>query len=128
MRAAAIAQDLGAAITLISAPDAVSSLGPTWFRNIVRSLEQAYPDVDMEAVLDCGDAAGYALAALRAGVKTIRFSGRPTTAKKIDDMAGTYGARLVKLSSRVLDPRREREPEAALRNWIGNGLIDKAAD
>lgn len=124
MRAAATAQELGVAITLMSAPDAVSSLGPAWFRDIVRSLERVYPGVDMETVLDCGDAAGYALAALRAGVKTIRFSGRPSTTKKIEDIAGTYGARLVKHPSRILDPRQEREPAAALRNWIGNGHID----
>ena len=118
MRACSIAHQLGVAITLISAPGAVASIGPAWFRNIVRDLERAYPDLDVEAVLDCGDAAGYALAALRGGVKFIRYSGKPSTARKIEDIAENYGARLVRQPSRILDPRDEQDADAALRKWL----------
>lgn len=111
------------AITLCSAPDAAASLGPAWFRDIILGLEQTYPDVDMEAVLDCGDAAGHALAALRAGVRIIRFSGTAKTARKIEDIAGTYGARLVRRSPRILDPRGEPDADAALRAWLKSGKI-----
>ena len=109
------------AITLCSAPDAAASLGPAWFRDIILVLEQTYPEVDMEAVLDCGDAAGHALAALRAGVRIIRFSGPARTATKIEDIAGTYGARLVRRSPRILDPRGEPDEAAALRAWLKGG-------
>ena len=71
-----------------------------------------------EAVLDCGDAAGYALAALRTGVKIIRFSGKPSAAMKIRDIAGTYGARLVRRPSRILDPRGAQDADKALRKWL----------
>ena len=118
LRAASIAHELGVAITLFSAPDAVASLGPAWFRDIVRKIEQTYPDLEVDAVLDCGDAAGYAQAALRCGVKIIRFSGSPATARKIDDIAGTYGARVVRRPSRILDPRGEQDLDAALRKWL----------
>lgn len=119
LRAGSIAHELGVAITLFSGPDAVASMGPAWFRNIVRSLEHTYPDLDVEAVLDCGDAAGYALAALRSGVKIIRYSGNTSAAKKIKDIAGTYGARLVGRPSRILDARGEQDTDVALRLWLG---------
>jgi hypothetical protein len=119
LRAGSIAHELGVAITLFSGPDAVASMGPAWFRNIVRRLEHTYPDLDVEAVLDCGDAAGYALAALRSGVKIIRYSGNTSAAKKIKDIAGTYGARLVGRPSRILDARGEQDTDVALRLWLG---------
>lgn len=118
MRAGAIAHELGVAIKLFSAPDAVASMGPAWFQGMVRELERAYPDLDVEAVLDCGDAAGYALAALRSGVKFIRYSGNRSVARKIKDIAGSYGARLVRRPSRILDPRREQDADTALRKWL----------
>ena len=118
MRAGAVAHELGQAIRLFSAPDAVAGMGPAWFRNIVSELERAYPALDVEAVLDCGDAAGYALAALRSGVKIIRFSGNPSAASKIKDIAGTHGARLERNPSRILDTRGEKDADAALRRWL----------
>lgn len=117
-RAAEIANELGVAMTLFSAPDAGAHMGPAWFRNIVSQLERTFPDLDFEAVLDCGDTAGYALAALRAGVRTIRFSGNASTVRKIEDIAGTYGARLARRPTRILDPRADHDPDAALRKWL----------
>ena len=119
LRAASIAHEHGVAITLFSAPGAVASIGPAWFRDMVRDLERAYPGLDAEAVLDCGDMAGYALAALRSGIKIIRFSGRPSTVRKIEDIAGAHGARLVRRPPRILDPRRKQDADAALRQWLG---------
>ncbi len=118
MRAAAVAHELGVPITLVSAPYAAASMGPAWFRNIVREVEQAYPGLDVEAELDCGDAAGYVLAALRAGVRIVRFSGKPSAATKLEDIAGTYGARLVRRPGQILDARQEPDAETALRKWL----------
>jgi hypothetical protein len=119
LKAGAVARDLDVPITLISAPDAVASMGPAWFCNIVADLEQAYPDLDVEAVLDCGDAAGFALAALRRGVRAIVFSGGKHAAGKLADIARSRGARIVKRPTRILDPRLERNGAASLRQWLG---------
>jgi len=119
MRAAAVAHGLGVPITLVSAPNAAASMGPAWFRNIVRDVERTYPGLDVEAVLDCGDAAGYVLAALRAGVKMVLFSGKPSAATKLKDIAGTYGARLARRPRQIFDVRREPDADTALRRWLG---------
>lgn len=124
LRATAMAQELDVAMTLISAPNAAASLGPAWFRNIVSALELAYPNAQVDTVLDCGDSAGYALAALRAGVKAVQLSGRRPTVEKIEEIASSYGARLAQRPRRILDPHATPNPEEALRNWLRNGKID----
>jgi len=119
LRTCAVANELEVAITLMSASAAVRSMGPAWFRNIAREVEQAYPDLDFEAVLDCGDAAGYALAALRAGVETIRFSGNASASGKIREIAAMYGSRVTRKPTQILDIRGAPNAEAALRKWLG---------
>ena len=118
MRTCAVANELGVAITLFSASDAAASMGPAWFRNVARDVAQAYPDLDFEAVLDCGDAAGYALGALRAGVETIRFSGNASASGKIREIAEMHGARVARQPSQILDTRRAQDTEVALRKWL----------
>jgi hypothetical protein len=120
MLACSVAHELDAAITLFSAPGAVATIGPAWFRSMIQELERTFPDLDMEAVLDCGDLAGYALAALRSDVRLISYSGNASAARKIKDIAGTYGGRLVRRPSRILDIRDEDDADAALRKWLGD--------
>ena len=46
-------------------------LGPAWFLAIVAAAAAAHPGVPHRAVLDCADAPGQALAALRAGLREL---------------------------------------------------------
>jgi hypothetical protein len=55
-------------VALLSAPGAAGSLGPAWFLALVARAAAAQPGVPHRAILDCADAPGQALAALRAGV------------------------------------------------------------
>ena len=57
---------------------------------------EEFPDVDFTLIVDCGDAPGYALACLRAGVKMISME--PTN-DKIADIARQMGAELVRRPS-----------------------------
>ena len=100
--ACTVARELGVTIELHSAPDAAASLGPGWFLGMVQEIERDFPDLAVTAVLDCGDAAGYAQAALRSGIKSIRFTGKPTVAEKIKDIARKYGAGVVTGPGRAL--------------------------
>ena len=118
--ALAAAAELGVAVTLISAPSAAGYAGPSWFRAVVDEARAAHPEVEVTAVLDCGDMPGDALAALRDGAPVIRFSG--DTAAKIADIAAQCGARVIAGRPEALDlaavERARRDLGRACREWL----------
>ena len=88
--ALAVATELGVAVKLRSAEGAVGYLGPAYFRGL-------------DVVLDCGEAPGHALAALRAGVKRIRLRATPETLARIADIARQLGSELDQTEAPTLD-------------------------
>lgn len=68
---AALALAGPAGVVLLSAPGAAGNLGPAWFLAIVAAARAAHPAVRCMAVLDCADAPGHALAAIRAGFAAV---------------------------------------------------------
>lgn len=85
------AAEAGRGITLISAPDAAIYAGPGWFREMIAAARVAAPAARCASVLDCGDDAGAAQAAIRAGVEAIVFTGRADVAERLADIAGRQG-------------------------------------
>lgn len=65
----------GAPVVLESPPGAAGQQGIGWWLALTRILKDEFPDADFEAVLDCADAPGLALAAISAGVPAIRVHG-----------------------------------------------------
>jgi DNA-binding transcriptional LysR family regulator len=116
--AAAAARTLGVGVRLVSAPGAASYAGAAWFAEVIAAVRAEYPATAIEAVLDCGDAPGHALAALRAGVETIRFTGPRRVRDKIAALARHYGARLGEIDGEVLDLAQSRHPEEDCRRWL----------
>ncbi len=57
----------GVPVTLLSAPGAGSYAGAGWWRALVTMAHAAHPDTPCHDVLDCADAPGHAMAAIRAG-------------------------------------------------------------
>ena len=116
--ALAAADELGVPVTLLSAPSAAAYAGPGWFRAVAAQACAAHPGVQVTAVLDCGDMAGHALAALREGVAAIRFAG--DTSGKIEDIAGQYGALVVTGRPEALDLATvaDRDMMAACKEWL----------
>lgn len=57
----------GAPVALISAAGAASLGGPGWWRALVNSARADYPQTPCVDILDCADAPGFAMAALRLG-------------------------------------------------------------
>ncbi len=62
---------VGRPVTLLSAEGAVMYAGSAWWRALVDRAAAEYPDVSCDNVLDCGDASGLALGALRIGQRRI---------------------------------------------------------
>lgn len=90
LRAAAQA---GRPVVLASAADAGAYAGPGWFRVLIEAARDAVPAADCSSVLDCGDSAGAALAALRAQVEGVVFTGRADVARRLADIALQHGVR-----------------------------------
>ncbi len=107
-------------LTLLSAPDAAGSVGPAWFAALVDGARAGFPNVDVLIILDCGDAPGYALAALRLGFKAVCFDG--PAAASIADIARQYGARIVTSRPESLDLEEleasGRDMETVCISWL----------
>ena len=58
-------------VTLLSAPGAALHAGCGWWRALVEQARAEHPNVPCTDILDCADATGQALAALRIGVSRL---------------------------------------------------------
>ena len=116
--AVAAAADLGVPVTLASAPEAAGYLGALWFRELVKLASEERPEVRVDAILDCGDQPGHVMAALRQGLKRVRFTGAKTTAATLVSLASRYDAEIVTGALRAHDMLDQAEPETACRRWL----------
>ncbi len=78
---------------LVSAPDAGGYMGPGWFKALAAAARETVPDICCSTLLDCGDNVGAALAAIRAEVEGVIFTGRPDVAHRLADIARQHGVR-----------------------------------
>jgi len=88
----AAALEQGVAVTLESAPGAGGYAGPGWWKALIEAALAEYPAATAMAVLDCGEEPGTALAALRAGVSRIRFTGDRGMRERLGAIAAQLGA------------------------------------
>ena len=89
------AAEAGRPVVIASAPDAGIYAGPGWFGAVIRSAREAVPAPEFDALLDCGDDAGAAMAAIRAGIPGVVFIGHADVARRLADIAVQAGARLI---------------------------------
>ena len=105
-------------LILVSAPGAGASLGPLFWRAMVRQAAEVYPQARFTAYLDCANEAGTVLRALRAGVDRIRFTGPPETARRLAAIAEELGAELTDETFDAFDLLDQPDPFAACRAWL----------
>ena len=82
-------------VVLASAPDAGGYGGPGWFGALIAAARETVPQARFAALLDCGDNVGAALAAIRAEIEGVVFTGRADVTRRLADIAGQHGVRLV---------------------------------
>jgi acyl-CoA reductase-like NAD-dependent aldehyde dehydrogenase len=85
----------GRSVLLTSAPGAGSYVGPGWFGALVAAAREAVPDAHFSILLDCGDHVGAALAAIRAEIQGVVFTGRADVARRLADIALQHGVQFV---------------------------------
>jgi len=116
--ALAAARESGVPVSVISAPGGAAHAGAAWFDQVIRAAQAEIPEAKVNAILDCDDAPGFALGALRAGIKVIRFVGREDVTSRLADIAAACGARLVTEPVETLDLRGHKDPASACRAWL----------
>lgn len=79
---------------IVSAENGGAYAGGGWLKALWDQLREDFPGTEIRATLDCGDESGRVLAALRAGVKDILFTGDAETLNKLRDIAAEYDATL----------------------------------
>ena len=89
------AATLERSVILSSAPDAGIYAGPGWFKALIDAVRAAVPAGRFTAILDCGDDAGAAQGALRAGIEAVVYIGRADVADRLAAIAVEKGARLL---------------------------------
>ena len=109
---------LGVPVCLRSGPAAAGYAGAAWFAELARAARRAQPDIRIDAVLDCGEAPGMVLAAIRRPVDAVRFAGDPAVREKLEAIAGRAGVRVDADPAPALDLAGEADPEAACRAWL----------
>ena len=117
--AARAAAALDVPVRIRSAPGAGAYAGAGWFLEMIEIVHAEFPDARIEASLDCADAPGHAMAALRRGAKLIRFRGVHGTTRKIADLARAHGAALDTARAAPLDLLGIRDADAACLDWLG---------
>ena len=117
--AVAAAAALGVGVTLMSAAGAGGYAGPLWFKALVDAARHDHPGLAIDAVLDCANEAGTALAALRAGLTRVRFTGPEPVRSRIAEIAAALGAAVESGAVEgALDLLDARHPEADARAFL----------
>jgi hypothetical protein len=112
----------GQPVTLLSGEAAALYAGCGWWRALVAAARAEFPQVPIADLLDCADASGQALAALRVGLRHLILTpdapGRARVAKIVAGLGGTL------LSERppaldLADPAAHRQLHAWVRARSG---------
>lgn len=118
LRAAA---ESGTAVILDTPPDAARAWGAPYFLSLVAAARATHPDARFDAILDCGEASGLALDALRRGVRRLRLTGPEEMVARVADIAGQSGAvvETEPAAYPLLDLAGARDPYQAALQFIG---------
>src|SRR4029079_5185368 len=100
------------AVWLLSPVAASYSSGVGFWSAIQQRIGALYPEVDVRLAVDCDDAAGHVLAALRVGLKFLVFRGNEAARQRLVDIAQQSGAALIEAPADALDLLPLARPQA----------------
>ncbi|MGH7089242.1 MAG: hypothetical protein ACREFQ_10100, partial [Stellaceae bacterium] len=109
---------VGVPVMLASAAHAGCYVGPRWFLALFAAASATHPAADAECLIDCADEPGTAFAALRAGAKRVRFTGRAELRAKLAEIAEAYGAALEHEEAPALDLLDAADPMGAALDYL----------
>lgn len=119
---AALAAAGSSGVLLLSAPGAAGFAGPAWFLALVDEAARRVPGARWAAALDCADAAGTALAAIRAGTRLLVLDGESPAFPAVAAAAAEAGSVLLPERPPALDlgrlDLRRRSDIARVASWL----------
>jgi len=93
----------GIAVTLLSADGAGVFAGSGWWRALIDAAMAVHPDTPCSDILDCGDAPGAAMAALRLGQRRLILSADCPAFAAVSAAAVACGAEVMAVRPAALD-------------------------
>lgn len=116
LTAADAAAALGRPLLLVSPRGGAASFGPAMFAAMIERARARHDAT--RGLLDCEDAEGHVLLALRVGIDAVIYKGPDFVREKLAAIATCEGRRVLAERPRALVLHRERDPAAACRRWL----------
>jgi hypothetical protein len=107
----------GRPVTLISAPGAALFAGCGWWRALVARVRAEFPEVPIDDILDCADASGLALGALRIGQRSIVLDPAASGRSAVAAIAASLGGAVLASRPPSLD-MADRAAARGLHDWL----------
>ena len=108
---------IGQPVTLLSAPAAAQFAGCGWWRAVIEQVRRDHAAVPMTDILDCADASGLALGALRIGQRRLVLHPAAPGWRAVAVIAGSLGGEVLTFRPPALD-MAERAAARRLNNWL----------
>jgi hypothetical protein len=112
----------GLPVTLLSGPGAALYAGEGWWRALVAAARKAVPGMEFQDILDCADAPGRAMAALRIGQKRLILAAASPAFPAVSAAAAALGGTVLGDRPPALDlslPGATRRLDSWLRRPVG---------
>jgi hypothetical protein len=108
---------IGRSVTLLSAPGAALFAGCGWWRAVIERARGEYPGVPIDDILDCADAPGLALGALRIGQRRLVLSPTSPGWQSVAAIAASLGGEVLTHRPEAID-MSHRNATRRLADWL----------
>jgi hypothetical protein len=108
---------MGRPVTLLSAQGAALFAGAGWWQAVIARACAEHPDVRMNDILDCADASGLALGALRIGQRELILSPEAPGFASVAAIAASLGSKLLTSRPPAID-MADRSAARRLHDWL----------
>ncbi len=113
----------GGPVTLLSAPGAAGFAGGLWWRGLIGQARAEFPAAVLEDVLDCAEAPGHAMAALRIGQLRLVLDPACPAFAAVTAAAARLGATVLPCRPPALDLARAGASRR-LETWLRGDSAD----
>ena len=105
-------------MTVLTPRNAGQYAGPAYYFEMLRAVEREFPAARLRAVLDCGDDAAIALAALDLGWRAVILRGNATARARAGDIANRLKSEVLARRPAALDLSQQADPAAFCRAYF----------